>query len=51
MKGAGRRIREWMKGLASIADFIDAVWFIALIGAIVVVGILILGENLIEWLR
>jgi hypothetical protein len=51
MKEAWRRVREWLSGLASIGDFIEAAWLVLLIGAIVIGGVLILGENLLEWLR
>jgi hypothetical protein len=45
------RVCEWLKGLASIGGFIEAAWLVLIIVAIVIGGTLILGENLLEWLR
>ena len=51
MKRAWRRAREWVKGLASVGNFIDAVWFALIIGAFVVGGAVLLAERLLDWLK
>lgn len=51
MKGIWARLREWLKALASIGDFVETAWLILLVAAIVVGGLVLLGGNLLEWIR
>jgi len=51
MRVAWSRLREWLRGLASIGDFIEATWLMLLVAAIVIGGLVVLGGNLLEWIR
>ena len=51
MKSVRLRVREWLKGIASLGDFIEAAVLVLLAAAIVIGGLFMLGENLLKWLR
>jgi hypothetical protein len=51
MKGTWLRVRGWLKGLASIGDFIEAAVLVILVATIVIGGLFILGKNFLAWLR
>ena len=51
MNATWSRLRAWLTGLASIGDFIESAWLILLLAAIIISGLVLLGGNLLEWIR
>ncbi len=51
MRGTLSRLREWVKGVASIGDLLEATWLAVLVAAIVIGGLFVAVENLLRWLQ